>query len=79
MRASDQQRADHHCHGFQARASYRLAKEATIFYLSVNSARLELPVKDYRNTFYELNRLLAEQARRDQPRGLAEAAPCQDS
>jgi hypothetical protein len=29
----------------------------------MDSARLEVPVKDYRNDFYELNRLLAESAR----------------
>jgi hypothetical protein len=36
---------------------------ATTLYLTVDSARLEVPVKDYRNDFFELNRLLAEQAR----------------
>jgi len=38
-------------------------KEATTLYLTVDSARLEVPIKDYRNDFFELNRMLAEQAR----------------
>jgi len=37
--------------------------EATTLYLTTDSARLEVPVKDYHNDFYEMNRLLAEQAR----------------
>jgi hypothetical protein len=36
---------------------------ATMLYLTVDSVRLEVPVKDYRNDFFELNRMLAEQAR----------------
>jgi hypothetical protein len=38
-------------------------KEATMVSLIVDSARLEVPVKDYSNDFFELNRLLAERAR----------------
>jgi hypothetical protein len=38
-------------------------KEATTLYLTADSARLEVPVKDYRKDFFELNRMLAEQAR----------------
>ena len=38
-------------------------KEATMVSLIVDSARLEVPVKDYTNDFFELNRLLAERAR----------------
>jgi hypothetical protein len=38
-------------------------KEAMMLYLTVDSERLEIPVKDYRNDFFELNHLLAEHAR----------------
>jgi hypothetical protein len=31
--------------------------------LSVNAAQLELPIRDYRKDFFEMNRMLAEQAR----------------
>jgi hypothetical protein len=40
-----------------------LFEGATTLYLTVDSARLEVPVKDYHNDFFELNRMLAEQAR----------------
>jgi hypothetical protein len=40
-----------------------LFKEATTLYLTADSARLEIPVKDYRKDFFELNHLLAEEAR----------------
>ena len=46
-----------------SRHTRRSFEEATILYLTMDSARLEVPVKDYRNDFYELNRLLAESAR----------------
>jgi hypothetical protein len=49
--------------GGATRRSERSFKEATTFYLTTDSARLAVPVKDYRNDFYELNRLLAESAR----------------
>jgi hypothetical protein len=45
------------------RRTPRIFKEATTLYLTMDSARLEVPVKDYRNDFYELNHLLAESAR----------------
>jgi hypothetical protein len=38
-------------------------KEAATVRLLVDSARLEIPVKDYGSDFFELNRLLAERAR----------------
>ncbi len=38
-------------------------KEAATLCLLVDSARLEVPVKDYGSDFFELNRLLAERAR----------------
>jgi hypothetical protein len=49
--------------GGATRRAQRLFKEATTLYLTTDSARLEVPVKDYRNDFFELNRLLAESAR----------------
>ena len=49
--------------GGATRRALRLFKEATTLYLTTDSARLEVPVKDYRNDFFELNRLLAESAR----------------
>lgn len=49
--------------GAATRRTPRLFKEATTLYLTMDSARLEVPVKDYRNDFYELNRLRAESAR----------------
>jgi hypothetical protein len=38
-------------------------KEVSTLYLTADSARLEVAVKDYRKEFFELNSLLAEQAR----------------
>jgi hypothetical protein len=49
--------------GDATRRTQRSFKEATTLYLTIDSARLEFPVKGYRNDFYELNRLLAESAR----------------
>jgi hypothetical protein len=49
--------------GGATRRAQRLFEEATTLYLTTDSARLEVPVKDYRNDFFELNRLLAESAR----------------
>jgi hypothetical protein len=49
--------------GDATRHTRRSFEEATILYLTMDSARLGVPVKDYRNNFYELNRLLAESAR----------------
>lgn len=49
--------------GSATRRTQRSFEGATILYLTIDSARLEFPVKDYRNDFYELNRLLAESAR----------------
>jgi hypothetical protein len=49
--------------GGATRRAQRIFKEATTLYLATDSARLEVPVKDYRNDFFELNRLLAESAR----------------
>jgi hypothetical protein len=49
--------------GGATRRTQPLFKEATTLYLAMDSARLEVPVKDYRNDFYELNSLLAESAR----------------
>jgi hypothetical protein len=49
--------------GGATRRTQRSFKEATTLYLTVDSTRLEIQVKDYRNDFYELNRLLAESAR----------------
>jgi hypothetical protein len=49
--------------GGATRRTQRSFQEATTLYLTMDSARLEVPVKDYRNDFFELNRLLAESAR----------------
>ena len=49
--------------GGATRRTRRSFEEATTLYLTMDSARLEVPVKDYRNDFYELNHLLAESAR----------------
>ncbi|MBO0861702.1 MAG: hypothetical protein J2P21_25095, partial [Chloracidobacterium sp.] len=49
--------------GGATRRTQRSFKEATTLYLTVDSTRLEVQVKDYRNDFYELNSLLAESAR----------------
>jgi hypothetical protein len=49
--------------GGATRRAQRIFKEATTLYLTMDSARLEVLVKDYRNDFYELNQLLAESAR----------------
>jgi hypothetical protein len=40
-----------------------LFKEATTLYLTADSARLEIPVRVHRKDFFELNSLLAEEAR----------------
>jgi hypothetical protein len=49
--------------GGAARRTERSFKEATTLYLTMDSGRLEVPVRDYRADFYELNRLLAESVR----------------
>jgi cell division protein FtsB len=49
--------------GGATRQTQRSFKEATTLYLTTDSTRLEVQVKDYRNDFYELNHLLAESAR----------------
>jgi hypothetical protein len=49
--------------GGATRGAERSFKEATTLYLTTDSGRMEVPVKDYRADFYELNRLLAESAR----------------
>ncbi len=49
--------------GGATRRTQRSFEGATTLYITIDSARLEFPVKDYRNDFYELNRLLAESAR----------------
>jgi len=49
--------------GGATRRTQRSFKEATTLYLTTDSTRLEVQVKDYRNDFYELNHLLAESAR----------------
>jgi hypothetical protein len=49
--------------GGATRRTQRSFKEATTLYLTTDSTRLEVQVKDYRDDFYELNRLLAESAR----------------
>ncbi len=63
--------------GGATRRTQRLFQEAATLHLSLDSDRLEIPVIDYRNDFYELNRLLAESARaeigRDDLRKLLEA------
>jgi len=52
--------------GFITDASRRtqpVFQEATIITLSTETTRLEVPLSDYHNDFFELNRLLAESAR----------------
>jgi hypothetical protein len=49
--------------GSATRHTQPLFQNAATLILMVDSTRLEVPVKDYRNEFFELNRLLAEQAR----------------
>lgn len=49
--------------GSANRRTSPLFKDATTLYLTTDSARLEIPVKDYRKDFFELNSLLAEEAR----------------
>jgi hypothetical protein len=49
--------------GGATRRTQRSFEEATTLYLTMDSARLGVPVKDYHNDFYELNSLLAESAR----------------
>jgi hypothetical protein len=49
--------------GGATRRTQRSFEQANTLYLTTDSARLEIPVKDYRNDFYELNRLLTESAR----------------
>src|SRR5262249_18327060 len=49
--------------GGATRQTQPLFKEATTLFLMTESARLTIPIKDYRNEFFELNRLLAERAR----------------
>src|SRR5215213_3210860 len=49
--------------GSATRRTQPLFKEATVLNLVVDSVGLEVPVKDYRNDFYELNSLRAESAR----------------
>jgi hypothetical protein len=49
--------------GVATRHTRRSFEEATTLYLTMDSARVEVPVKNYHNDFYELNRLLAESAR----------------
>lgn len=50
---------------YQGRAARRtppIFREAKTLYLLIDSARREVPVIDYRSEFFELNRLLTEQA-----------------
>jgi hypothetical protein len=49
--------------GGATRHTRPLFQEAATLYLDMDSARLEIPVKDYRNAFYELVRSLSESAR----------------
>lgn len=49
--------------GGATRRTLPLFKDAATLALSVNAAQLELPIRDYRKDFYEMNRMLAEQAR----------------
>lgn len=49
--------------GDATRRTLPLFKDAATLTLSVNPAQLELPVRDYRKDFFEMNRMLAEQAR----------------
>jgi hypothetical protein len=48
--------------GGATRHTQPLFKEATTLYLSVDSAQMEIPIKDYGSDFFEMNRLLAERA-----------------
>jgi hypothetical protein len=48
--------------GSATRRTKPLFKETKTVLLYVDSDRIEVPAKDYRNDFYELNRLFAEQA-----------------
>ena len=51
---------------FKSRATRRtspLFKDLATLTFSVNAAQLELPIRDYRKDFYEMNRMLAERAR----------------
>jgi len=49
--------------GRATRRTQPLFREATTLYLVMDSARLEIPVEDYRNDFYELIRSFSESAR----------------
>jgi hypothetical protein len=49
--------------GSATRRTRPLFKDEKTVRLAVDSTVMELPIKDYHNDFYELNRLLAEQAR----------------
>jgi len=49
--------------GGATRRTERSFENATTLYLTMDSERLELRVKDYHDDFYELNRLFAESAR----------------
>lgn len=49
--------------GGATRRTKPLFREATTLYLVMDSARLEIPVKDYRNDFYELVGSFSESAR----------------
>lgn len=49
--------------GSATRRTKPLFKETKTVLLYMDSDRIEVPTKDYRNDFYELNRLFAEQAR----------------
>ena len=49
--------------GVATRQTQPLFQEAPTLYLSTDSAQLEIPVKDYRKTFFELIRSLEESAR----------------
>jgi hypothetical protein len=51
--------------GGATRRTQPLFREATTLYLLIDSARLEIPVKDYRNTYFELVQSFAESARAD--------------
>ena len=49
--------------GGATRRTQLLFREATTLYLSTGSAQLKVPVKDYRDTFFELTRSISESAR----------------
>jgi hypothetical protein len=49
--------------GSANRRTTPLFKEAATLYLTADSVRLEIPVRGYRKDFFELNSLLAEEAR----------------